>query len=105
MLGYINSVDPFDRSQLVNNEKQDEKTKFDYYNNTSVGFVGEGRKEVKFIIKDDQNGNLTTMHFNPDGTVATSENGNYADGVTPYRLAMTDTLKVNFENIFFILNG
>lgn len=97
--GYINSVDPFDRSQLVNNEKQDEKTKFDYYNNTSVGFVGEGRKEVKFIIKDDQNGNLTTMHFNPDGTVATSENGNYADGVTPYRLAMTDTLKVNFENL------
>ena len=97
--GYINSVDPFDRSQLVNNEKQDEKTKFDYYNNTSVGFVGEGRKEVKFIIKDDQNGNLTTMHFNPDGTVATSENGNYADGVTPYRLAMTDTLKVNFEKL------
>lgn len=92
--GYIETVKPFD-SKTLDGKTDFEQVmlKLEYYNNTSKGFVGEGKKEIKQVVSAYSAGNMEKQWFKSDGT---SANANDV-GATDYLLTKVDSLKVNFE--------
>lgn len=100
--GYIETVKPFDSKTL------EDKTEFDkvilklaYYNNTSNGFVGEGKQEIKQVISAYSAGKMEKQWFNSDGTKANPND----IGATDYLLTKADSLKVNFEYLQNSIQG
>lgn len=92
--GYIETVESFDSKTLEGKTDFEQvMLKLEYYNNTSKGFVGEGKKEIKQVVSIYNAGNMEKQWFKSDGT---SANANDV-GATDYLLTKVDSLKVNFE--------
>lgn len=92
--GYIETVKAFDKNALNGKSTSEQvKIKLDYYNNTSTGYVGEGKQEIKLVVYTYSAGKLVKIWFDADGTEVDKD----TVGATDYLLTKVDALKVNFE--------